>query len=261
MIEVISLVNFDNPERARYLERSFGSFYRYYSPDSVKHWVLDSSRALDTQSPYYKQYGIQVVHVPGLSYGDRLKRAADLVTESHFLFLPDDFQWIFNFPFKEAIMASEHSGIAELKLTCRGMPWFAQPGAPPEPWFHHENGRVRVMSGELLACEGNMHVSRRRWIRNFHEQFSLACNLFESDFARWVFRRISSRARSPGEAEKQAYVRLLIKRYATGYYKMWIPAFHFIDLKVEGDRNKNKEKAATMLVEANFETYNKHYNI
>ncbi len=84
------------------------------------------------------------------------------------------------------------------------------------------------MSGERLRREGDLFVSRRWVWRDFHEQFSLACNVLQTDFARWVVDRVSAKVMSPGQAEKQAYVWLLLRKYAVAYYRMWIPAFHFM---------------------------------
>jgi len=255
MIEVVSLVNFDNPQRAAYLQRSFGSFYSFNS--GVRHRVYDSSRSLSAQKPFYDKFGVEVVHRPGISFGKRLFEAVHSVREDYFLFLPDDFAWIFNFPLERAIAECRAHQIAELKLTARGMPWYSQPGAEPQPWF---NG-ARVMSGETLVREDNLFVSRRWLLRDFHEQFSLACNVLQTDFARWVSARIPPKVVSPGQAEKNAYLRLLFRRYAVAYYKMWIPAFHFIDLSVEGHSDKNREKAKTSLIEENIATYNGRYNV
>lgn len=254
MIDVISLVNFDNAKRIAYLERSFGSFYKWNA--SVRHLVFDGSRAVDAQSSLYKKFGVEVVHCPSATFGERLKIAMTMVQSDYFLFLPDDFHWIFPFPIEKACEEGRKFGIHEIKLTCRGMEWFAQPGANPVPWFTG----AQVMSGEKLNREGELFVSRR-WIwRDFHEQFSLACNLLQTEFARWVVDRISAKVMSPGQAEKQAYVWLLLRKYAVAYYRMWIPAFHFMDLRVEGENAQNKLKASTQLVEANFETYNRNYN-
>lgn len=254
MIEVLTLVNFDNPKRVEYLEKSFGSFYRHYK--NVRHVVMDGSKNIDLQLPIYRNYGVEVYHRPESTYGDRLKMAMELIKEKYFLFLPDDFQWIFPFPLEDAMVECSQYKIAEMKLTCRGLNWFSNPGADPEPWFSGN----KVMSGETLNKVGSLAVSKRWLFRNFHEQFSLACNVLEAEFARWVIGKISRNVRTPGEAEKQAYIWLVFRRYRVAYYKMWIPAFHFIDLNVEGSSDKNLQKAATMLIKENFETYNRCYN-
>jgi hypothetical protein len=257
-MEVVSLVNFDNPKRVSYLDRSFSSFYSFYGnrKSPVRHLVFDSSKTLQTQQRYYDRYAVEVHHHPGMPFGERLKLAMGLVREEYFTFLPDDFAWIFPFPLQEAINECILYDIAELKLTARGMKWYSQPGAQPQAWFRGE----QVISGEKLLREGSLYVSRRWLLRDFHEQFSLACNVLQTDFARQIIGKISKNVKSPGQAEKQAYAWLAFRRYAVAYYKMWIPAFHFIDLNVEGDSAQNQKKAETMLVEENFGTYNQHFN-
>jgi hypothetical protein len=254
MLEVVSLVNFDNPKRVSYLEKSFGSFYKYNR--NVKHYVFDSSRSITAQRPLYEKFRVECIHMPGSFYGERLKQAISHVQGEYFLFLPDDFNWIFPFPLKEAVQECSREKIAELKLTCRGMDWFSQAQSTPQPWFTG----TKVISGETLKSCGALAVSNGWIFRDFHEQFSLACNLLRTDFARWVFNKISASAKSPGAAEKQAYIWLTFRRYKTAYYKMWTPAFHFIDLKVEPENEQNIHKARTSLIEANFETYNRHFN-
>jgi hypothetical protein len=255
MINVLSLVNFDNSRRAPYLERSFGSFYRHNS--HARHWVLDSSRTLEAQKPYYDRYGVNIVHRPGATFGQRLREGVSLVEDDYFLFLPDDFAWIFAFPLADAIAQCRERGIDELMLRARGMTWYSRPGATPEPWFEGN----RLISGQTLKSEGDLRVSREWILRDFHEQFSLGCNLLAAKFARKVVQGIPAKVKSPGQAEKYAYLRLLFSRYATAYYRMWTPAFHFIDLNVEGDNDNNRVKAATSLIEANFTTYNRHFNV
>lgn len=254
MLEVISLVNFDNPKRVAYLEKSFGSFYKYNQ--AVKHYVFDSSATIDAQRPIYEKYGIECIHMPGSFYGERLKQAVRRVQGEYFLFLPDDFNWIFPFPLIDAVKECSREKIAELKLTCRGMEWFSQPCPTPQAWY----SGTKVISGETLQSSGALAVSNGWIFRDFHEQFSLACNLLRTDFARWVFGKISRTAKSPGAAEKQAYIWLTLRRYSTAYYRMWIPAFHFIDLKVEPQTEQNIHKAQTSLIEENFEIYNRHFN-
>lgn len=256
MIEIVSLVCFDNQKRVPYLSRSFGSFYRHYSGQKFRHLVFDSSRLLGLQQEHYERYGVEVHHTPGASYGERLRLAGQTVQSEYFLFLPDDFAWIFPFPLADAIRECIDRDIAELKLTCRGLEWFGTPGAAPQPWYQGN----QVQSGERLKTEGRLLVSRRYLFRDFHEQFSLSCNLLQAEFFRWVVNRIPIKVRSPGEAEKWAYLRLLLRRYAVAYYRMWIPAFHFIDINVEGDNPKNRYKVQTMLVEENYGIYNQEFN-
>ncbi len=123
-MDVISLVNFDNLQRVAYLDRSFGSFYRFNSVR--RHFVLDGSRSLAPQSEAYQKFGVEVLHCPGATFGERLKRAMTLVESDYFLFLPDDFHWIFQFPLDQACVEGRRFGIHEIKLTCRGMEWFSQ---------------------------------------------------------------------------------------------------------------------------------------
>lgn len=256
MINVLSLVNFDNERRAVYLDRSFASFYRFNSGAQIKHWVLDSSRSLSAQEPYYRKFGVEVVHLPGATFGQRLHEGLSRLEQDYFVFLPDDFEWIFKFPLEAAVAEARARGIAELFLRARGMKWYGQLGATPEPWFEG----AKLISGEILAREGDLFVSRKI-IRGFHEQFSLGCNLLSTQFAREVLMKVPSKVKSPGEAEKRAYVRLLFRRYATAYYKMWVPAFHFIDLNVEGASDKNRERAETNLIRENIAVYNGRYNL
>ena len=255
MINVLSLVNFDNPRRAVYLDRSFGSFYRFNS--GLRHWVIDSSQSLVAQKPYYDKFGVKVVHRPGATYGQRLHEGVSLIKEEYFVFLPDDFEWIFAYPLAKAFGQARELNVAELFLRPRGMEWYGQPGAEPQAWYFGNS----VISGEELRAEGDLRVSRRWIFRDFHEQFSLGCNAFQTRFAREIFGKIPSKVKSPGQAEKQAYVRLLPRRYATAYYRMWTPAFHFIDLSVEPDTDNNRLRAKTNLVAENIPIYNGRYNV
>lgn len=254
MVEVVSLVHFGNPLRATYLERSFASFHHFNK--NVRHLVFDSTPTLDVQMPYYKRFNVEVRHMPGTTYGERMRKVAENVKSDYFVFLPDDFEWVFSFPLEDCIQQARRHGIAELKLTCRGHEWFSQNNSTPKPWFE---GR-RVVSGETLVPADDLLISKRRWIKDFHEQFSLACNLMNRDFFKWVADRTPLTSRSPGQAEKNAYLRLLVKRYLVAYYKMWIPAFHFIDLKVEGDTELNRLKLSQNITPENTAVYNRLYN-
>jgi hypothetical protein len=255
MINVLSLVNFDNVRRAVYLDRSFGSFYRFNS--NIRHWVIDSSQTVAAQEPYYDKFGVNVVHRPGATYGQRLHEGVSLVEADYFVFLPDDFEWIFAYPLERAFSQAREHGIAELFLRPRGMEWYRNAGAEPQGWYTGST----VISGEELRTEDDLRVSRRWLFRDFHEQFSLGCNAFQTRFAREAFAKISAKVKSPGQAEKQAYVRLLLQRYATAYYRMWTPAFHFIDLNVEADTDNNRMRAKTNLVAENIPIYNGRYNV
>lgn len=253
-MDVVSLVNFDNPARVQYLDRSFGSFYKFNS--GHRHFVFDSSKNMGPQKLIYDRYGIQVLHMPGAYFGQRLKKAMTLVKDDYFLFLPDDFNWIFKFPLENAIQECRRFKIDHLKLTGRGMRWYSVKDASPAPWFEGS----KVLTGEVLKKEGDLYVSRRWVWRDFHEQFSLACNILNTEFARWVIDRLPEKVKTPGQAEKNAYLRLLLRRYSVAYYRMWIPAFHFIDLEVEGRTPQNVYKMQTSLIEDNFSRYNRAFN-
>lgn len=257
MIQVFSNMNFNNPNRAQYLERSFGSFYKFNSDLDIEHIALDSSQSLDAQKKYYDQFGIHYIHCPDETYARRLRKIADLATQDYFLFLPEDFRWIFKFPIEEAIGQAKEHNVEILKLTCRGMNWFSQKNPTnPKGWFQGD----QVISGERLKKKGDLFVSDKMWLRDFHEQFSLSCVLFQTEFAKKVFNKISEKCISPGQCEKSAYLRLIFTRYSVGYYKMMIPAFHFLDFSVEGKNKYTEVRAADELIEDNIETYNKLFN-
>lgn len=253
---MVSLVNFDNQKRVSYLERSFGSFHSQYQSQSLRHLVFDGSKSIGNQREAYRKFNCEVFHQPGMPFGARLRWATREVKSDYFLFLPDDFAWIFPFPLEDVIGQCREYGVDELKLTARGMSWYSESNPQPQGW--QSDGRV--ISGEQLVREGDLFVSKRHLFKDFHEQFSLACNLFRTSFAKWVFDRIPEDVLSAGQAEKRAYLRLIFKRYKIAYYRMWIPAFHFIDLNVEGDNPKNRLKLRTSLIESNYEIYNKHFN-
>lgn len=256
MIEVVSLVNFDNQKRVAYLERSFGSFHKTYAGQEVRHLIFDGSKTMGNQTAVYERFGCKVFHQSGMTFGARLKWAMREVRGEYFLFLPDDFAWIFPFPIAESIVQCERFGVDELKLTARGMDWYSEPNPEPQGW----QAEGRVASGEQLVREGDLFVSKRHLFKDFHEQFSLACNLFRTSFAKWVIARLPDEVLSAGQAEKKAYLRLIFKPYKIAYYRMWIPAFHFIDLSVEGDNPKNRLKLRTSLIESNYEIYNRQFN-
>ncbi len=251
MIDLLSLVNFNNQERVRYLPLSWGSFYRRYKVS--RHIVLDGSNVMGKQAEIYQKYGIEAHHLPGLSYGERLKAGMNLVRSDYFLFYPDDFKWIFDYPLDTAVEEARRYGVHALKLVPRGKSWYATKNPMPVSWYQ---GR-RVESGELLQPMGDLCVSTRRWVRNFHEQFSLGCNVMNSEFARWVVRKIPKSVKGPSQAEKWAYVLLLLRsRYLVGYYKMWTPAFHFVDLAIEGNTPVTRILAATNLIAENETLFN-----
>lgn len=249
-IEVLSIVSFNNSARIDYLERSFRVFHSYY-PD-VRHVVIDGSDKLSRQVNIYNQLGIEFHHRP-TAFSERLKYGISLLRNDYFVFLPDDFTWIFQFPLEDAVEQSKKNGVDELKLTCRGMTWFSQENPEPVPW--HANGKLRT--GEQLVRQGKLYISKRGITRSFSEQFSLACNIIRKEFIVALAQKMPDTLLTPGKVEKWAYIRLYcrLNRYVVAYYKMWIPAFHFIDLNVEG--LCNAEKASDMLLPSNFDIYNK----
>lgn len=253
MIEVVSLVNFNNKERIRYLDKSFASFHRF-NQSNVRHVVLDSSSELKGQEKIYQRYGIELHHLPNSSYSERLKKIHGIVNGDYFVFLPDDFVWIFDYPIEKAIQAARVSNVAQIKLSCRGMEWFANENPKPTPWFEGN----KLISGEKLVKEGKCYISKRWWFRNFHEQFSLAATITDKNFLHNTIKNTPDKIFSPGEMEKKAYIRLIFKPYYTGYYDMLIPAFHFCEYEVEG---KGKEYTMKdMLIEENYKIYNSLYN-
>jgi len=253
MIEVVSLVNFDNTNRVKYLQKSFSSLHSYYG-DELVHHVFDSSENVLEQKREYDKLGVNLHHMPGASYTERLKCIKSKVSSDFVVFLPDDYVWIFNYPLLEVIEQARKHDISQVKLSCRGMSWFAQESPQPVAWFENN----KVISGEVLIKESDLFVSKRRWIRDFHEQFSLGCTISNVDFLDWVSRHIYSDVYSPGAAEKRAYLSLVVKRYYTAYYKMQVPAFHFAEYAVEGDRTKHTLE--DMLIESNYAIYNKLFN-
>ncbi|MFK7873439.1 MAG: hypothetical protein AB8C84_09805 [Oligoflexales bacterium] len=252
MIEVLSIMAFHNPKRISYLEKSLGSFYQHYNQNQVRHIVMDGSPSLGEQKEIFESFGIEYYHRP-ISFRDRMAEGINHLKTDYFVFLPDDFQWIFEFPLEDAVQQCREHQIDELKLTARGMSWYAQKNSEPTPW--HNKGEV--ISGEKLKEKHDLFISQRHFRRDFHEQFSLACNLIRKDFMQWILDRVPA-AVSPGDLEKKAYLRLLLHRYKTAYYKMWIPAFHFIDKNVEGENQWFK--ANDMLIEDNIKVYNQLFN-
>ncbi|MCW4631033.1 MULTISPECIES: hypothetical protein [Marinomonas] len=253
MIEVVSLVNFDNKKRVQYLEKSFASFHKF-NPIDVRHIVFDSSKDITEQKVFYDKHNIELYHLPNCSYIDRLKHINDVVKNDYFIFLPDDFVWIFDYPIEKAIEAARHSNVMQIKLSCRGMQWFSEKNPEPMSWYDDN----KLISGELLVKEGKCYVSKRWWYRNFHEQFSLAATITNGKFLNETIRAIPSGINSPGAVEKKAYIKLLFKPYYTGYYDMLIPAFHFCDSDVEGKAKEYTTK--DMLIENNYEIYNSLFN-
>jgi hypothetical protein len=253
MIEIVSLVNFDNLKRVEYLEKSFCSIHKYNS-NNIIHHVFDSSKSTKIQSAYYQKLGIKLHHMPGSSYNERLKCIKSAVKSDFIVFLPDDYVWIFDFPIEDAILQARKHNVSQVKLSCRGMDWFSKKNSVPKPWFTGN----QVESGEKLCEKDSLFISKRRWLRNFHEQFSLGCTISSVDFLDHVAQRIAKPLFSPGACEKRAYLILAFYRYYTAYYKMQCPAFHFADYAVEGERTKHT--LVDMLIEENYPVYNKLYN-
>ncbi|MEZ9464546.1 hypothetical protein AB4178_22935 [Vibrio splendidus] len=253
MIEVVSLVNFNNEKRIRYLEKSFATFHKINNYD-VRHIVLDSSTELKGQEAIYEKLGVELHHMPNSSYSERLKIIYDLVKSDYFVFLPDDFVWILDYPINRAIESARASKIAQIKLSCRGMEWFAEENPKPKSWYEGN----KLISGERLVKEGSCYVSKRWWYRNFHEQFSLAATITNKEFLHDTIKNIPDDIYSPGAAEKKAYIKLLLKPYRTAYYDMLIPAFHFCEFEVEGENKEYTMK--DMLIEKNYSIYNSLYN-
>lgn len=255
MIDILSLVNFNNQKRAQYLPQSWGSFYKYNLPG--RHIVLDSSNVLDSQNQHYQDFKIDIRHVPGMSYGERLRLGLAEIRSDYFLFYPDDFKWIFDYPVDEAVIQARRHSVQAIKLVPRGKTWYSASEPMATKWYEGN----RVESGEVLKVMDDLRVSQRHWRRDFHEQFSLSCNIMNTEFARWVAQRIPIAALSPGQAEKWAYFRLLFYgRYKVAYFKMWTPAFHFVDLAIEGESPGNRLRATTNLRRENEDTFNRLCN-
>jgi hypothetical protein len=250
--EVLSLVNFNNKKRATYLPESYGSFNAY--KQDKRHILIDGSADLNPQINYYKANSIEYYHEPTLNYIQRLKLGISKITSDYFLFYPDDFHWIFDFPIQKAIEECRVYDIKELKLTGRGMSWYSKENPKIDRWFTGN----RLISGQVLEKKGDLFVSASV-IRNFHEQFSLACNVLRTDFIQKLLKWMPNKLESPASVEKMAYLLLLGQPYKTAYYKMWIPAFHFTDLNVEGQRMA--PRAETNLIKENWSIYNNNFNI
>lgn len=250
-------MNFNNQKRCIYLDTSFGSFYKFNDMNNVDHTVIDSSQSMGEQKSYYDRYNVKLIHHPNETYGRRLRVITKHLREDYFVYLPDDFRWIFNYPISEAITQAKKHNVQMIKLGPRGMKWFAErEPSNPEPWFHGN----QVVSGERLTRKDDLFVSSRWWYRDFHEQFSLGCCIFQSEFANKIFNRISEKCLTPGQCEKSAYIKLLFRPYDVAYYKMWTPAFHFIDLNIEGRNKYTEVRAADQLIEENIDRYNKLFH-
>ena len=91
MVEVLSLVNFDNQARVQYLERSFRSFYKYNNV--TNHIVIDGSQKIGRQKEIYDELGITYFH-QRTYFSERLKFGLQQLKNDYFVFLPDDYEWI-----------------------------------------------------------------------------------------------------------------------------------------------------------------------
>ncbi|MEZ8028413.1 hypothetical protein A1OW_04965 [Enterovibrio norvegicus] len=252
MIEVISLVNFSNEKRVEYINKSFRSFHDFNK--NIRHIVLDSTNSIDRQKEIYESLSIEYHHLPGSSYIERLRKISELVKSDYFVFLPDDFVWIYNYPIQKAMEQARRNNVAQIKLSCRGMDWFSDPNPQPKPWFTGN----QLISGEKLKKEEDLFISNKLWFRNFHEQFSLAATITNKAFLHNTVTNIQGLINSPGAVEKKAYLKLIFTRYKTAYYDMKIPAFHFCDVGVEGATKEYTTK--DMLIESNYELYNSLFN-
>lgn len=274
MIEVLSIVNFDNPKRIGYLERSFKSLHQFNGVD--KHIVIDGSQKLEDQKLIYKKFNIEYYFMPSASFSSRLKKGVSLLNSDYFIFVPDDYEWIFNFPVDKAIEQASMHNIKELKLVCPPMQWFSQKKPTIEQWYDENfklnkifvptqsgnivkrlfwNFHTWITGDEQLVQKDDLFISYRHFRRSFMQQFSLGCHIIETDFMKKLCQEMPDNLLSAGAVEKYIYKMLLFKSYLTGYYKMQTPAFHFIDLDVEGEEKAHI--ASTNLIERNYKYFYK----
>lgn len=268
MIEVLSLVNFDNQQRIKYLNRSFGSFHKF---NKVKrHIVIDGSSQIGNQKEIYEKLNIEYYHKTD-PYSKRLKYGISLLQNDYFVFLPDDYEWIFDFPIEQAIAEAKKHNIKELKLVSPPMQWFSQANPNVEEWYDtnyvlkdvyvptNEDNRIKrlfwdihtfITKNEKLVKEDNLYISKRHFRRSFQQQFSLGCHILQTEFLKALSKDMPDDLLSPGEVEKHVYKQLFFKKYLTAYYKMQTPAFHFIDLDVEG--REKEHIASTNLIKSNY---------
>lgn len=275
MLECLSLVNFDNPKRIAYLERSFGSLHQHNHID--RHIVIDGSQKIGAQETIYKKFGIECHHMPSASFSSRLKKGSSLLKSDYFIFAPDDYEWIFDFPVAEAIAQARNHNIKELKLVCPPMQWFSQKDPVVEQWYDKnfklkqvsvptQNGNIakRVFwdlhtwftSSEQLVRRDDLFISYRHFRRSFMQQFSLGCHIIETDFMKNLCANMSNDIPSAGSVEKYIYKMLLLKPYLTAYYKMLTPAFHFIDIEIEGQEKMHI--ASTNLIAQNHKYFQQY---
>jgi hypothetical protein len=278
MVEVLSIVRFDDANRVKYLDKSFRVFHELYP--QCRHVVVDGSPQDLGQGRYYSELGCEVWFVPE-SYGRRLQFGAKLMRSAYFVFLPDDYTWIFQFPVERAMQEALRFSIDEIKLSPRGLKWYSSITTVPEKWYVGNKLRrsdvdygknpgtlkaylIRfwelLSAGERLSPCGQLMVSSRRFLRAFNEMFSLGCNILSTSFLLEVIGRIRlvSSIVSAGDFEKAAYRGLLTRSYRTAYYRFWTPAFHFLDPLVEGASQHHK--LADMLIPENYEVYNRLFH-
>jgi len=267
MMEVLSLVNFDNLARVDYLQRSFKSFYIYN--EVQRHIVIDGSKYMGKQKDIYDELGIEYYHMP-TSFSQRLKFGVALLKQDYFVFLPDDYEWIFSLPIEQAIAESRENNIKELKFVCPPMQWFSMQNPSIEDWYDENytlqkihvptqsgnilkrflwNIHTKLTNGETLVRNGNLLIAERQMRRSFMQQFSLGCHLMETEFVAELCLNMPNDILSAGKVEKYIYKKLVFRTYLTAYFKMLTPAFHFIDLEVEGQDKIHI--ASTNLTESN----------
>lgn len=271
MVEVLSMVNFDNQDRIDYLQRSFKSFYKYNK--IKKHIVIDGSKEMGRQQEIYEELNIEYYHQP-ISMAQRLKFGVSLMDNDYFVFLPDDYEWIFDFPTEEAIKEAKKNDIKELKLVCPPMQWFSEKEPIVEKWYDEDFKLKQVLvptqsgnilkrvfwdfhtwftSGEQLVQKDDLFISYRHYRRSFMQQFSLGCHIIETNFMKNLCVNMPDDLPSAGSVEKYVYKKLLFRPYLTAYYKMLTPAFHFIQLEVEGQEKAHI--ASTNLIAQNYKYF------
>jgi len=254
IIDILSIVSFPNSERVSYLEKSFGSFYQFNLKNKYRHIVIDGSLENFGQEEIYKKYSVQYFFIKE-TYSKRLKIGLSKIKNEYFLFMPDDYRWIIEYPFSQALEECKINKIHELKLVCRGMDWFSQKNPTPLPW--HLNGKV--ISGEQLYKKGNLYISNRKIIKNFHENFSIGCHIINLNYINRLIKHLPSYIKSPSEVEKYFYLIIFLNRLwcRVAYYKMIIPAFHFATIEAEPYSDKFKD----MLINENTNIYNNAFNL
>ncbi len=254
------------------MNRSFGSLHSHNRVD--RHIVIDGSQELREQEAIYKKFGIEYHHMPSAPFSARLKKGVSLLKSDYFIFVPDDYEWIFNFPISEAITQARKHNIKELKLVCPPMQWFSQKDPVVEKWYDEDfklnqvlvptqSGNIakRVFwdfhtwftSGEQLVQQDDLFISHRHYRRSFMQQFSLGCHLIETNFMKDLCVNMPNNLPSAGTVEKYIYKTLLFRPYLTAYYKMSTPAFHFIQLEVEGQEKAHI--ASTNLIAQNYQYF------